>query len=255
MTELAPIAVQLYSLREELNENFRGIVEKVKDMGYTGVEPYNGLPVSHLEASRLFESLGLEVISAHMPLPVGDDRPTVLDAAAAYNLKYLVVPWMPQERFESVDSIKALCDELNEASLVARTHGYTLHYHNHDFEFREVDGRPAYDIFLEHLDDTIMLQVDTYWVKVGGQDPVELVKKLGDRAPLLHIKDGPLDKDQPMVAVGDGKMDIPAIVEAGKGHTQSLIVELDRCETDMVEAVAKSYQYMVGEGLARGNKN
>jgi hypothetical protein len=70
---------------------------------------------------------------------------------------------------------------------------------------------------------------------------------------LLHIKDGPAVRGEPMVAVGDGVLDVPSIIQAGAGSTQWLIVELDACATDMMEAVEKSYDYLVGKGLARGN--
>ena len=86
-------------------------------------------------------------------------------------------------------------------------------------------------------------------------DPAKVVKELGPRAPLLHIKDGPAVKDEPQVAVGDGVLDFPRIVQAAEGAVEWLIVELDHCGTDMMEAVEKSYQYLVKGGLARGNKS
>jgi sugar phosphate isomerase/epimerase len=104
------------------------------------------------------------------------------------------------------------------------------------------------------LDPAVFFQVDTYWVNTGGGDSVEVLEKLEDRAPLVHIKDGPCDPQADMQAIGEGKMDFPPIVEASKGTAEWLIVELDRCATDMIEAVEKSYSYLVGEELARGAK-
>jgi sugar phosphate isomerase/epimerase len=75
---------------------------------------------------------------------------------------------------------------------------------------------------------------------------------MGKRAPLLHLKDGPVSKDLPMTAVGKGKLDWKSIVAAGDGNSEWLIVELDSCATDMMEAVKDSYQYVTSEGLARG---
>jgi sugar phosphate isomerase/epimerase len=90
---------------------------------------------------------------------------------------------------------------------------------------------------------------------VAGLDPAEVVRGLGARAPLLHLKDGPADsRTSDMTALGTGAMDLAAIVDAGKPHTEWLIVELDRCATDMMEAVVESYQYLTKAGLARGNK-
>jgi sugar phosphate isomerase/epimerase len=113
----------------------------------------------------------------------------------------------------------------------------------------------------------VFFEVDTYWVKTAGSellfrsgllfrlDPAEVVRKLGERAPLLHIKDGPCLRDAPMTAVGQGVMDFPAIVAAAEGRTEWMIVELDSCATDMWKAVEESYRYLIEKGLAYGRKN
>ena len=82
-----------------------------------------------------------------------------------------------------------------------------------------------------------------------------MVRRLGSRAPLLHIKDGPCEMEAPMTALGEGVVDLPSVIAAGAGSTEWLVVELDRCATDLTEAVRKSYQYLIGKELARGNKN
>lgn len=97
-------------------------------------------------------------------------------------------------------------------------------------------------------------QIDTYWVKVGGADPTRIVKQYGARAPLLHIKDGPGVKEKSMTAIGSGIMDWKSVIGAASETTEWLIVELDRCDTDMFEAVAQSCTYLVGNGFAKGRK-
>jgi sugar phosphate isomerase/epimerase len=138
---------------------------------------------------------------------------------------------------------------------VAKAHGITLHYHNHWFEYEILNNRLAADIMLEHLDPAVMMEVDVYWAQTAGQDPADVVRRLGARAPLLHIKDGPCQMEAPMTAVGAGRVDIPGVAAASAGSAKWFIVELDRCATDMLEAVRQSYQYLIGKGLARGNKN
>jgi len=101
----------------------------------------------------------------------------------------------------------------------------------------------------------VFFEVDVYWVQTAGQNPAEIVRRLGARAPLLHIKDGPCQIESPMTALGEGVVDLPEVVAAGAGSTEWLVVELDRCATDMIEAVRKSYHYLIGKGLGRGNKN
>jgi sugar phosphate isomerase/epimerase len=256
MSAPAPIGIQLYSLREALQDDFKGTVTKLAEMGYAGVEPFGGLPVSPQEAAQLFDDLGLQVPSAHLSLPLGDNQNAVLDAAAAYGLKRIICPATPdaREAFKTPDGIKAACDMLNEANAVAAQNGFEYGYHNHWWEYLPVDGRPGYKYMLEQLDPTIFFQIDTYWVQTGGVDVTAVIKEMGTRAPLLHIKDGPATVEEPMTAVGDGILDIPAIVKAAEHTAEWLIVEIDRCATDMMEAVEKSYAYLVEHKLGRGSR-
>jgi sugar phosphate isomerase/epimerase len=236
--------------------DFDGVVRKVAAIGYAGVETAGFNGSTPQKAAALFKSLGLEVSSAHGPLPVGDKKNEVLDTMGALGCKRLVCPWLPPERFQTVDGIKAVCEELNAANEVARANGLTLFYHNHWFEYGIVDGQRVSQIMLKHLAPTVKLEVDTYWVKVGGADIIQVLQDVGGRAPLLHLKDGPAEnKDQPMVAVGDGVMDWSAIARTTQNTAEWFIVELDRCATDMLTAVQKSYAYLVGKGFARGNKS
>lgn len=248
----APIALQLYTLREQLAGDFAGTVEAVADMGYAGVETDSFPGTTPEEAKDLFQSLGLDVAAAHLPLPIDDERDTVLRTAASLDCTNIVCAHMPPTAFLDKDSVREVADTLNDAGQVAAEHGLTLFYHNHWWEFTDIDGRPAYDSLLEYLSDDIKLEVDVYWAQTAGVDPVALVKRLGSRTSLLHIKDGPCTEDDPMVAVGDGAVDIPAVVEAGSDTTDWLIVELDKHAGDMMDAVAKSYDYMTTKGLAHG---
>jgi sugar phosphate isomerase/epimerase len=249
----APISIQLYTVRELVAKDYAGIVTKIAEMGYVGVEPA-GFPGTTVgEAVKLFKKLGLKVSSAHAPLPVGDKAKETLDVMAQLGCKYLVSGFGP-DQFKTVDGIKASCDQFNAASKVCVQHGLNFAIHNHWWEFLEVDGKRAYKYMLEFLDPQVKFEIDTYWVQTGGACPAEVVKELGARAPLLHIKDGPCNKDLPMTAVGEGKVDFPAVVKAAGKHTEWMIVELDRCATDMMEAVQKSYTYLTSKGLARGNK-
>jgi sugar phosphate isomerase/epimerase len=250
----APIALQLYSVREALAKDFSGVMKKVADIGYVGVEPIFNLPGTTIpEAVKLFKALGLKVPSAHVPLPVGEDKNKVLDYMATFDCQYAISGKGP-DNFASLDLIKQTCDLFNEAQAVATNNGMTVGYHNHWWEFEQVDGRYIYQVMMEHLDPAVFFQIDTYWVRTAGLDPAQVVKEFGPRAPLLHIKDGPAIQRVPQVAVGEGVMDFPSIVQAAEGTAEWLIVELDHCATDMLEAVEKSYHYLVGEGLARGNK-
>ncbi len=246
-----PVALQLYTLRETLVEDVVGVMQKVAGFGYVGVEPFADM--DHQEAVKIIRDLGLAAPSIHIPLPVGADRNKALDMAAAYGCQYLVSGRGPDE-FSTLDAIKRSCELFNEANQIATDNGYVFAIHNHWWEFLPVEGRYVYQIMLELLDPTIQFEIDVYWVQTAGPDPASVIRALGERVPLLHIKDGPAVQDEPMVAVGEGKVDIPGVVRAGSA-AEWLIVELDRCATDMLEAVEKSARYLIGEGLGRGSQS
>lgn len=251
---VSPIGLQLYSVREYAQAHgFEDAVRKVAAMGYIGMEPA-GFPGTTAEAAgKLFKELGLVAPSAHTGLPLGDTKNEVLDAMRAIGCPRIITGKGPAD-FETMDKIKATCDLFNQASQAAQENGMTFGIHNHWWEYLQVEGRYVYQVMLELLDPAIFFELDTYWIKTAGVDPAQVAREMGARAPFLHIKDGPCVKSEPMTAVGDGVVDVPAIVAAGEGHTEWLVVELDRCATDMMEAVAKSYTYLVRSGLARGSK-
>jgi sugar phosphate isomerase/epimerase len=240
-------------VRDLLQERFEPTIRAIAQIGFVAVEPYESPMVISREAGDLYRELGLEVPSAHIGLPIGHKKQEVLDAMAAIGSSHIVSPWMDPDNYSSPDKIAAVADKFNEAARVAGAHGMRFSVHNHWFEFEAVDGTPAYKHLLEKLEPEVLFQLDTYWAQVAGQDAATIVSELGRRAPSLHIKDGPGFRDEHSTAVGKGIMDIEGIIRAGGEHTEWLIVELDSCATDMMEAVASSYDYLVGKGLARGN--
>ena len=244
MSDHVPIALQLYSIRELMGEDFEGTVRQVAEIGYEGVE-VAALPdsVSPPDARALFDALGLSVVGVHSALPLGADREGVLETLALFDAPYLVCPWLnPETYFTSKEGIAQACALLNEANEVVRDAGMTLLYHNHWFEFKDLGGDYAYELLVKGLDETIGLELDTYWAEVAGQTLVRLLSNLGDRAPLLHLKDGPGTVEAAMTPLGAGIMDVPAILETASAEW--LIVEIDRCDGEMLSVVEESYAYL-----------
>ncbi|MBZ0300860.1 MAG: sugar phosphate isomerase/epimerase [Anaerolineae bacterium] len=249
-----PIGLQLYTLREAAQSGYEAVVRRVAEIGYAGVEPA-GFPGSSAQAAaKLYKELGLQVPSIHARFPEGANKNEAIETALTLGSKRIISGIGRGDKWDTLDKIKANCNLINESAANAAEHGLTVGYHNHWWEFDTiVDGRPAYEHMLELLDPNVFFQVDTYWVQVGGHNVVDVIKQLGSRAPILHIKDGPADKpESDMVAVGSGVMDWSAIMAASAATAEWHIVELDRCATDMYTAVADSYKFLVGKGLSRG---
>jgi sugar phosphate isomerase/epimerase len=247
-----PVALQLYSIRETLATGYEAGVRQVAAMGYAGVETAGFPGTTAHAAGQLFRALGLTVCASHGDLPLGDNKNKVLDMLAEIGSPRIVQAWLPPERFTSLDSIYEAADTLNAAAEAAASQGVSVGYHNHWQEFAVVEGRPAYEHMLERLDPRVFWELDTYWAKVAQHEPAEMIRKLGERGALLHIKDGPLSMSDPMTAVGEGQMNWPPILEAGEAHAQWLIVEIDRSAGDMLTDVAQSYRYLVTKGWGHG---
>lgn len=251
---MKPIAIQLYSVREACAEDFAGTCKKIADMGYVGVElaGLNGMSAS--EARAMLDDLGLVVCSTHGPMPSAGNASEIAADANALGYKYTVSGFGP-DQMKTLEAVKESAATFQAAADALAGAGLQFGFHNHWWEFEAIDGQMPHDILLDEAPG-VFAEIDVYWCAFGGQDPVANVAKKAKRAPLLHIKDGLLEPGVHIhTAVGKGKLDMPAIIGAADPNVlEWLIVELDACETDMVEAVADSYSYLVGEGLAKGNK-
>jgi sugar phosphate isomerase/epimerase len=263
--EPAKIAVQLYSVRKELEKDMKGTLKRIADIGFEAVETAfwpEGISVK--QAGQHLKEAGLPVCSAHIELPIGDQKAAFLETAKELGCKKMIWHGWPEDiRYGSLDGTKQLVTIYNEANRLTKANGLQFGIHNHWWEFRnKVGKRFVYEVLLDQLDKDIFFEIDTYWVKVAGHNPADIVKKFGKRAPLLHIKDGSGiwrdsladDNPDPMVAVGKGTQNFPAIVKAANGNTEWMIVEMDKTTTDVFEALQESYDYLVKNGLAKGRK-
>jgi sugar phosphate isomerase/epimerase len=264
------IGFQLYSVRKEIEKDFDTTIRTIARMGYLGVETYplpDNVTLEH--AAKIFKETGLEVFSIHTDLPVGPVRDTALRVADTYECKNIVYHSWPDglsssdpdlfkktsEIFKTIDDMKKRADIYNTITDDFYAHGFRFGLHNHWWEFQKSDGvYPSY-YFLEHVNDNMFFEIDTYWAKTAGQDPAEVLKDFGKRAPFLHIKDGPATQDNKMYAqvpAGSGSLDFPTIVKAGSKNIKWMIVEFDEYSGDMEDGIQQSYSYLTKNGLATG---
>jgi sugar phosphate isomerase/epimerase len=258
----AKLSVQLYTVRNDISKDIPGTLRRVYDIGYRTVETAfwpEGITVQ--KAGQYIKEAGLSVSSAHIEIPTGDKKQIMLDTAAAYGCKKMIWHgWPEDKRYSTLEGTMELVSLYNEAGKFAKANGLEFGIHNHWWEYRnKVGGRFVYEVLLENLDNDIFFEVDTYWVKVAGQDPATIVRLFGSRAPLLHIKDGPAkwndllpqDNPDPMTAVGKGTQNFPAIVQAADGNTEWMVIEMDKTATDTFVALQDSYDYLINNKLVR----
>jgi sugar phosphate isomerase/epimerase len=248
VTTSNPPAVQLYTVREQLTGDRKGVLARIAAFGYGAVEPFNILDDPAGLAADL-AAAGLAVCSVHAT-PAGDQAAAVAQAARTLGAGTVIVPYLPPARFADADGVREVAAELNGMAARLAGEGLRLGYHNHDFELSSlIGGRPALEVLAGALDEDVLLEVDTYWAAVGGQDVPALLGRLGERVRYLHVKDGPVTKDGPMTAVGGGRMPVAEILAAGR-NAEWHVVELDRCATDMMTAVGGSLAWLAAQGLA-----
>lgn len=252
--DLKPIALQLYTLRDDAKVDYVKVLKTVANFGFVGVETAGTYGVKPAEFRKVLDGLGLVCCSTHGGMPNKENINERVDEASALGTKYMI-SGLGKKDFQTADAAKASMDRLAQAVDLARSAGMHFGYHNHWWEFDKLDGALPYEMCLAAVPD-MFSELDIYWASGFGQvDVPKLIAKHANRMPMLHVKDGPLVQDQPHLAVGKGKMDIPACIKAADPKTLKwLIVELDECATNMAQAVGESYQYMIGQGLAKGRK-
>jgi sugar phosphate isomerase/epimerase len=209
-----PISVQLYTVRDAIAADLPGTLRRLADIGYTQVEPW-GFVERVDEYAEALPAAGLTAPSAHAKL-VGQDLEPIFAAAVRLGVSTVIDPHIDETRWVTREDVEAIAAEFVGISDAAAAHGLTVGYHNHEFELENViDGTPALEIFAAALPAGVVLEIDTYWVEVGGVDAAELLARLGDQVRFLHVKDGPKSKDDAeQVAVGRGVIPVRDVFTA-----------------------------------------
>lgn len=252
-----PVAIQLYSVRNDLSENFEAALRKVKEIGYDGVEFAGLYNTDPAKIRDLCKELDLVPISAHVSIfDMMGDTEALMSAYETIGVKYMAIPSMPEDRRVGAERWEETVKEIHRISEIAKKHGITLLYHNHDFEFKKIDGENALDILYKTIPaDVLQTEIDTCWANVGGENPADFVRKYTGRAPVVHLKDFVMAGKKPtnmyeligVKTVGDtaaeedfafrpigyGVQDMPSILEASiDAGAEWVVVEQDRPSLD-----------------------
>ncbi len=242
-------SLQLYTLRNAIQEDLPGTIRRVAELGFTKVEPYNFVATATELGAALREN-SVTAPSGHAPL-LSQDQDEIFAAAKELGIATVIEPFIPAERWQSAEDVQATAAKLNEAAKKGAGYGIRVGYHNHQWELEStIEGRTALEYFADLLDPELVLEVDTYWVAVGGQDPVDLLGKLGDRVKFIHIKDGPLTTDtKAQLPAGKGKVAVLDVIAAAKSMEVG-VVEFDDYDGDIFDGIAQSLAFVQESGTA-----
>jgi sugar phosphate isomerase/epimerase len=244
------LSVQLYTVREAMQNDLSGTLARIADLGFSQVEPYNFNTFTGLGEAMRAAGLTAPTTHAHFIGETDSEQSEIFDLARELGIQRVIDPHIPADRWQSASSVEEIAAQLNQAAALAASHGVTIGYHNHAHEAESIiDGRMALEVLADHLDEAVGLEVDTYWIAVGRQDPIALLGRLGKRVVAIHVKDGavtPEPKDQ--TAVGAGTLPIRDIILAAPDALR--VIELDDSKGDRFTAIADSYTYLVKENLA-----
>lgn len=256
------LAVQLYTVRDQIERDLQGTLEKIRAIGFRYVETaFWPQGVSLEQAATALKKADLKVCSSHIELPAPENKKAMLDTAAAFGSKYMIWHGWPEDnRYKTLEGTRELISLYNASAVMAEENGLHFGIHNHWWEFRnQVNGKPVYQWLLQQMDPRIFWEADAYWIKVAGFDPAKIIREMGRRAKLIHMKDGPArwhasladDNPDPMTAVGKGTQDVAGISKACQAHVDWMVVEMDKVEGDVFEALGQSFQFLVGNRYAK----
>jgi sugar phosphate isomerase/epimerase len=242
---MSELSVQLYTVREALAEDFDGTLGKLAAFGFTQVEPFAFVNFADELRSGLSNN-GLTAPTAHVHL-VGEDQDAIFALAAELGIHTVIEPYVDPARWESEADISEVASELNAAASKAADHGLRVGYHNHHFELEsKIAGVHGLEVLADRLAPEVVLELDTYWAYAGAADVPALLKRLGDRVVALHLKDGDGSLDtSKQVPLGSGVLPVWDIIAAAPEALR--VVELDDSETDLLEAVRASREFLLAD--------
>ncbi|WP_165020644.1 sugar phosphate isomerase/epimerase family protein [Dysgonomonas sp. ZJ279] len=260
--EKKEIALQLYSLRDDIQKDYAGTIKKAGEMGFTAVEAagygdgkFYGKTPQEFKAD--IENAGMKVLSSHTTKSLTEKElatkdfseslkwwDTCIEAHKAAGMEYIVAPWM--EVPKTIKDLQTYCEFYNEIGKRCKAQGMKFGYHNHDHEFKKVEDQVMYDYMIENTDpELVFFEMDVYWVVRGSQSPVDYFNKYPGRFKLLHIKD---NKELGQ----SGMVGFDAIFKnTDAAGTEYLVVEVEKYNFTPAESVKLSLDYLLNCPLVK----
>lgn len=247
---LKAYGLQLYTLREDLPKDPKGVLKQIASFGYKQIEGYEGplglfWGMSNTDFKKYMDDLGMNYISSHCNIDKDFEKKAA--EAAAIGMKYLICPYKGPQK--SLDDFKRFADEFNQRGEVCKKNGIRFAYHNHDYSFKLLDGQMPQDVMMNATDpNTVDYEMDIYWVVTAGQDPEAWLKKYKNRFRLCHVKDRSKNATEAAdsCTLGQGSIDYARILKTAKETgMQYYIVEQEKyAGTTPLQAVKDDAAYM-----------
>ena len=246
--------LQFWSIREEMEKDLLGMIEKVAEMGYASAQ-FAGFfdhPAGDVKAKM--DEVGIKAAGAHVQI---NELENHLDETLKYHETIgndlIIVPFLPENMRTTAEDYKRTAALLSDIGQKVHAKGFSLAYHNHDFEFDVFDGKTGLDILFENTDaDHLKMELDCFWAAYTGNNPLEIIEKYGNRCESLHIKDMKIEGKQPIsTELGTGTLPLFDYIQKGKEHNVKwFIVEQEHFNKKPVESArqnAKTIRNIVGE--------
>lgn len=237
--------LQLYTLRDDLPKDPKGVLKQVASFGYKEIEGYEGPKglfwgMKNTEFKKYMDDLGLNFVSSHCNWKEDFERKA--GEAGEIGMKYLLCPYLGANK--ELDFYKRAAEQFNKNGEIAKKAGIRFGYHNHDYSFKPVEGQLPQDVMMQNTNkDTVDFEMDIYWVVAAGQDPIAWFKKYPNRFRLCHVKDRGGNES---VVLGKGNIDFATILKEGqKEGLKHFIVEQEAYTgTTPLDAAREDAEYM-----------
>ncbi|MDZ4792977.1 MAG: sugar phosphate isomerase/epimerase [Bacteroidota bacterium] len=242
--------INLYSLRDVLPKDPKGVLRQVASFGYTQIESFESKKgifwgMTNTEFKNLMDELGMNLVSSH--IDINKEFEKKVSDAAFIGIEYLVCP--SEGAIKTIDEYKQFAESLNANAAICKKNGIRFAYHNHNQSFTTINGEFPQEVLMQNTDPSLVdFEMDMYWVVTAGQDPVAWLKKYPNRFRLCHVKDR--TKGSNAIAdsctLGRGSIDYPNILkEAKKQGMQFYIVEQEKYDnTNPIESAKDNAEYM-----------
>lgn len=221
-SKLEEFGIQLWSLKDDLPKDPKGVLKQLASFGYQQIEGFDGdqgmfWGMPHLDFKKYLDDIGLSMVASHCDIKTDFEKKA--GQAAEIGMEYLICPWIGPQK--SVEDWKKVTDQFNECGAICKKNGIKFAYHNHAYSFKAFTGMIPHDFIMDNTDPELVFhEMDIYWVVTGGADPVEYLKKYSNRFKLCHIKDrmknAPTEEKNASCNLGTGSIDFAPILKVAK---------------------------------------